>query len=114
MNHIIDKPEIVNAEAGKNLIKAEFDFMVDFKTLIHKPSVDPKLLQLKNGLRNNQTERAPKKFLPVFTELPKKFRLLFARDNIVVPEELKKQVVDALHFADPVSTKTLAESNIFR
>ena len=56
VNHMIGKPENVNAEAGENLEKAEFIFMVDLKTLIHKASVDPKLRQLKICQRKNEKQ----------------------------------------------------------
>ena len=59
------------------------------------------------------SERAREDFSPVFSEITERFGLLFAGDRIVVPEKLKKQVVDALHFGHPGSTKMPAESNIF-
>ena len=113
VNYMIEKPKIVNAEAEENLRKSEFNFMVDLKTLIHKISVDPQLLRLKICLRNDHKERAPEEISPVFIEFTKRFGLLFAGDKIVRPEELKKQVVDTLHFGHPELTKMLAESNIF-
>ena len=61
-----------------------------------------------------QSERtSSRRNLPGFSELTERFGLLFAGDKIAIPEELKKQVVDALHFGHSDSTKTLAESNIF-
>ena len=87
--------------------------MMVIKTLIYKASVDPKLLQPKICSQNNQKERAPDELCPVFTNLTKLIGQLIAGDKIVIPEELKKQVVDALHFIHPGSTKMLAESNIF-
>ena len=45
--HVVDKPEIVNAEAKENFEKAVSVFIVDLKTLMQKTLVDPKLLQLK-------------------------------------------------------------------
>ena len=49
-------------------------------------------------------ERCRKKeFSPVFGEITERFGLLFAGDKIVVPEELKREVVDALHFGHPCS-----------
>ena len=91
--------------------------MMDKKTLIRKISVDPKLLQMKTCIRNNQKKRAPlppsEETSPVFTKLTERFGLLFAADKIVIPDELKKRVVDALYFGRPGSTKMLAESNIF-
>ena len=81
--------------------------MVDFKTLIHKTSVDPKLLELKFCVRNKQEERRPNDFSPVFTRITQRFRLVFEGDNTVIPEELKKHVLDALHFWHPNSMKVL-------
>ena len=76
----------------------------------HKHSIDPKLLKLKNCLQNNQKERAPKELSPVVT---KQFGLLFAGEKIVTGEELRKKVVDPLHFGHPGPSKMLAEGNIF-
>ena len=107
----MEKPRKI-AEAEENPKKAELNFMVDVKTLIHKTSVDPKLLHLKICLRNNRKERAPENFSPVLSKVIERLGL-FTGDKIVIPEELKKQVVEALHFGHPGSTKMLAESNIF-
>ena len=41
-------------------------------------------------------------------------RIFYLQEKLVIPEELKKQLVDALHFAHPNSTKMPAEANIFR
>ena len=87
---------MANAEAEENFKKADFNFMVELNTLIHKNN--PKLLKLRIYSKNNQKERATKKFSPVFTE---PFRLVFAGDKIVLLEELKEQVVGALHLVHP-------------
>ena len=79
---VIDKPKPRNAEAEKNLKKAEFNFMVDLKTLIHETSVDPKLLQLKICLLNNEL---PKNFLRFSVNLPND-STVFAVDEIFIPE----------------------------
>ena len=52
VNHIIENPKIVIAEAEQTFKKAEFNFMMDLKTLIHETSVDAKLLQLEIYLQN--------------------------------------------------------------
>ena len=113
LNHMIEKRKIVSTESEKILKKIEFHFMMHSKTLIHKTSVYPKLLQLKICSRKNKKKRAPEKFSPIFTKLTERFVLLIAVDKIVLPEELKKQVVDATYFGHPGSTKMLAEANIF-
>ena len=62
--------------------------MIYSKTLMHKTSIDPKLLQLKICVRNKQRDRALKEFSPIFSEITKRFALLFAGDRIVIPDEL--------------------------
>ena len=57
-------------------------------------------------------ERAHKKFSPVFSRIAKRFRLLLDGDRFVVPEEVRRQVVDALQFGHQGPAKMLAESNI--
>ena len=113
VNRIVEKPKIVNAEAKENPKKAEFFFMSDLNFLIFKSSIDPKLLQLKIYLPNNQKGRAFEKFSTVVTELTKQFSLLFVGEEIVKPEELEEQVVDALHVGHPDSIKMLADSHKF-
>ena len=45
---------------------------------------------------NNRKERTAEEFSPVVIELTKRFGFLFTGDEIVVREELKKQVVTSL------------------
>ena len=87
--------------------------MIDLKTGIHKISVGPKLLQLKICVRNNQKNRAPEEFSSIFSEITKRCVLQLTGDMIVILDELKRPVVDALHFRHRGSTKILADINIF-
>ena len=112
LNHIIEKQLFVNAKAEKNLKKAESDFIVDQQTLIHKSSVDPKVLQMRIYPRKKPKRGSSRKDSSIFVELTE-LCSLFAGNKVVKPEELKKQVLDALHFGHPSSTKMLAEGNIF-
>ena len=59
VKHASEKPKVKNDESEENWKKAEHNFMVDLKTLRHKTSVDPKLLQLKICVGNKQKEIAP-------------------------------------------------------
>ena len=88
--------------------------MIALKTLIHKTSFGPKMLQLKMCMRNNQKKSAPEKFSPVSSEITERFSLLLAGDEIAICEELKEQIMGALHFDHPTSTKLLAQRNTFR
>ena len=53
----------------------------------------------------------PEECSPAFNEITERIGLVFAGDNIVTPEELKWQVVEALHFGHPGSTKMVTECN---
>ena len=53
-NHVIEKPKRKNTQAQEFLKKTEFSFKVSLETLLHKTSVDPRLLQLKICGRNQQ------------------------------------------------------------
>ena len=66
-----------------------------------------------NLITKSSKEASPQKFSPGFTKLTEPFSLLFARAEIVVSEELKKQVAHALHFGHPGLTKMLGDDNIF-
>ena len=63
--------------------------------------------------QNRKKNRDPEEFSPVFSEITKHFGLLFACDRIVIPEELKRPVIDELHFGLPGSVKMLAEGCSF-
>ena len=88
--------------------------MIHLKALMHKTSVDPKLPQLKICVRDKQKEKTLEEYSPVFSEITESFGLMFAGDKIVIPQELEKQVVDALHLGHTSSTKKLAESIILK
>ena len=81
---MVEKPKIKIAEAEESLRKAAFIFNVDQKTLIHKTTVYPKLVQWKICLNIKQKKRAPGSFFPVLTELTEPFGLMFASDEIVI------------------------------
>ena len=111
---MIDKPKTKIAEAEENFKKAEFNFKIELKTLIHKSSVDPKFLQLKLCVRNKQKDRTPEELSLILSEITEKFGLVFTGDTVVISGELKRPLVDALNFGHPGSTKMLAENSIFR
>ena len=113
VNHMIEKPKFENTEAEENLQKAKFNFMVHLKTLIHKTSVDPNLLLMKVFQRNNQKERAPRRILSGFQRTHWTIWSTISRKQNCKTRGVKEQVVDALRFGHPESTKVLAKSYIF-
>ena len=60
--------------------------MIFLQTLIHKTSVDSKMLQLMICVRNNQKDKTHEEFISVFSEITERFGLLFAKDRIVIPD----------------------------
>ena len=89
VNHVIKRPKTEKSKPEENSKKAEFNFMTELKTLLHKTSVESKLPQLKICVRNNQKVRAPKEFSKVFSELIERFGLLFAGNKFIFPEKLR-------------------------
>ena len=112
IDRVIKKRYTKSTEAEKNLKKAQFNFMIVLKTLIYKTLFDPKMLQLKICISNEQKDRTPQGVSSVFSEITESLILLFASDRIVDPEELKRQVEVALHLEHPGSTKKPSESSI--
>ena len=67
VNQVIEEPRMKSTKADEKMMKAEFNFMIDLKTMIHKTSVDPETLQVKICVRKKQKERASEKFSSVFS-----------------------------------------------
>ena len=110
INHVIKKLNTMITETEENIKKTKFNFMIDLKTVIHKTSVDPSLLQLKKCVRNKWKDWAPGEFSPVHSKIPESFGLLVSGDRIVIPEEVKRPVIGALHLGHPGSTKMLTQN----
>ena len=71
VNHVMDKPKAERSKQKKTSRRPNSTSCLVEKTLFHKTSVDPKLLQLKIRLRNKQKERAAKIFLQFSVNVPK-------------------------------------------
>ena len=76
-------------EANK---KAEMDFMLDLKNSIAKSTTDAELNRVK---------------------LASKWGLTFLNDKIVIPTELRKKLLDTLHFGHAGTTKMIAGAKFF-
>ena len=86
----IGKTKMKNIEPEQNIKKGVFNFMVDWKKLVQKTSVDTKLSQLEKSLRINQEEPAREEVSRVLIETTESFGLSLTGKKIVVPEEVKK------------------------
>ena len=93
--------------------KAEFNFMLDLKTLIAKSNTDAELNRVRDAMRRTERNTTPELYRPVFEKLSNKWGLTFNEYRIIVQTELRKKLLDTLHFGNAGSTKLLAESKIF-
>ena len=96
-----------------NIQKAEFEFMLDLKTLISKTAIDPELTRVRSNMRREDREIAPEGYKPVFEKLSIRWGLLFVDDQIVVPIDLRRRLFDILHFGHSGTTKMETEAKIF-
>ena len=64
-------------------------------------------------VQNKEKNRTPEGFFTVYTETTERIGWLFGGDRIVVSEELKRPVGDAIHCGRPGSLKMLAGNSIF-
>ena len=87
--------------------------MLDLKTLIAKSNTDAELNRVRDAMRQADKNTAPESYRTVFEKLSNKWKLTFNEDRIIIPTELRKKLLDTLHFGHAGSTKMLAESKIF-
>ena len=89
------------------------DFMLDLKNLIAKSTTDAELNRVKLALNREDRNMAPEHYRPHFENISSKWGLTFLNDKIVVPTELRKKLLDTLHFGHAGTTKMIAEAKIF-
>ena len=91
----------------------EMDLMLDLKNLIAKSTTDAELNRVKLALNREDRNMAPEHYRPHFENISSKWGLTFLNDKIVVPTELRKKLLDTLHFGNAETTKMIAEAKIF-
>ena len=97
----------------EHIKKAEFEFMMDSKTLIAKTAIDPELTRVRNSMRREDRETIPDGYRTVFDKLSIRWGLVFVDDQIVVPIDLRRKLLDIIHFGHSGITKMNAEAKIF-
>ena len=113
INHIVGKLS-GNKKITKDTIKkAEFEFMLDLKTLISKTAIDPELTRVRASTRREDRDTTPDGYRPVFDKLSIRRGLVFMDDQIVVPVDLRRRLLEILHFGHAGMTKMTAEAKIF-
>ena len=98
INHIVGNLTTNKKITEDNIKKAEFEFMLDLKTLISKTAIDPELTRVRTSMRREDRETTPDGYKPVFEKLSIRWGLVFVDDQIVVPIELRRRLLDILHF----------------
>ena len=64
-------------------------------------------------MRSNEKNTAPEAYRTTFEKLSNKWGLTFNDERIIVPNELRKKLLETLHFEHAGSTKMAAEAKIF-
>ena len=113
INQVIEKVTGNQKDTKETIKKAEFNFMLDLKTLIAKSSTDSELNRVRDAMRRGETNTAPEHYRTNFEKLNNKWGLTFNDDRIVVPAELRKKLLDTLHYGHAGATKMTAEAKIF-
>ena len=112
-NHIVGKLTGNKKITEEHIKKAEFEFMMDLKTVIAKTAIDPELTRVRNSMRREDRETIPDGYRTVFDKLSIRWGLVFVDDQIVVPIDLRRKLIDIIHFGHSGITKMNAGAKIF-
>ena len=87
--------------------------MLDLKTLISKTAIDHELTRVRASMRREDRDTTPDGYRSVFDKLSIRWGHVFMDDQIVVPVDLQRRLLDILHFGHVDMTKMTAEAKIF-
>ena len=113
INHIVGKITENKKLTEENIKKAEFNFMLDLKTLISKTAIDPEMTRVRASMRREEKDTAPEGYRPVSDKLSIRWGLVFVDDQIAVPIDLRRKLIEILHFGHSGTTKMLSDAKIF-
>ena len=113
INHIVGRLTENKKMTEENIKKAEFNFMLDLKTLISKTVIDPEMTRVRTSMRRDERDSAPKGYRAVFDKLSVRWVLVFVDDQIAVPIDLRRRLIEILHFGHTGITKMLSDAKIF-
>ena len=82
-NHRRQKP------TNDTIKRAEFNFMLDLKTLIVKSATGAELNRVRDAMRRGEKNTAPEQYRPIFEKLSNKWGLTI-NEKINLPTELRK------------------------
>ena len=113
IKHIVGKLTTNKKATEDHIKRAEFEFMLDLKTLISKTAIDPELTRVRNSMRREDRETIPDGYRTVFDKLSIRCGLIFVDDQIVIPIDLRRRLLDILHFGHSGITKMTTEAKTF-
>ena len=113
INHIVGRLTENKKMTEENIKKAEFNFMLDLKTLISKTTIDPEMTRVRTSMRREEKDSAPEGYRAVFDKLSVRWGLVFVDDQIAVPIDLRRRLIEILHFGHSGITKMLSDAKIF-
>ena len=87
--------------------------MLDLKSLIAKSATDAELNRIKLALTREDSTMAPEHYRQQFENFSTNWGLPFINDKIIVPTELRKKLLDTLHFGHAGTNEMTAEAIIF-
>ena len=93
INHNVGKLSGNKKITDETIVKAEFAFLLDLKSLISKSAIDPELTRVSGSMRREDRETTHDKYRSVFDKLS-----ITRDDQIVVPVDLRRRLLDILHF----------------
>ena len=111
-NHILGKLSGIKKLTEDTIKKAVIEFMMDMKSLISRIAVDPEFKRIRASLRRDDRETTLKGYRPVFDKLSIRWRFVFMDDQIVVPVDLRRRLLDILLFSHAGLTKMTVEAKI--
>ena len=84
------------------------------RSLILRNAIDPELTRVRATMRREDRETTPDGYRKVFDKLSKRWGLVFMDDQNVVPLDLRRRLLNILHFGHAGITKITPEAKIFR
>ena len=110
INHIVGRITENKKLIEESIKKAEFNFMLDLKSLISKTAIDPEMTRVRASMRREKKDTAPEGYRPVFDKLSIRWGLVFVDDQIAVPIDLRRKFFEILHFGHSGTTKMLSDA----
>ena len=113
INHIVWKLTANKKATEDHIKKTELEFMLDLKTLISETAMDPELTRMRTSMRREDRRTIPDGYRSVFDKLSIRWGLIFVDDQIVIHIDLRRGLLDILHFGRSGITKMTTEAKNF-